>query len=118
MNDVASAKANQAATADVGEQNQASDRVSVENARQALKDAQRELEAQKKTNEEDLVRISSDLDSRERRLREDIAALEESQRQLRSGEQGRQAALDEATRVVKEKMGPNPDMWQAASRIR
>jgi myo-inositol catabolism protein IolS len=26
--------------------------------------------------------------------------------------------LDEATRVVKEKMGPNPDMWQAASRIR
>lgn len=26
--------------------------------------------------------------------------------------------LDDATRVVKEKMGPNPDMWQAASRIR
>ena len=26
--------------------------------------------------------------------------------------------LDEATRVVKEKMGKNPDMWQAASRIR
>ena len=26
--------------------------------------------------------------------------------------------LAEATRVVKEKMGANPDMWQAASRIR
>lgn len=26
--------------------------------------------------------------------------------------------LDDATNVVKEKMGPNPDMWQAASRIR
>jgi myo-inositol catabolism protein IolS len=26
--------------------------------------------------------------------------------------------LDEATRAVKEKMGPNPDMWQSASRIR
>ena len=26
--------------------------------------------------------------------------------------------LDEATRVVKQKMGPNPDMWQATSRIR
>jgi len=25
--------------------------------------------------------------------------------------------LDDATRVVKEKMGPNPDMWQATSRI-
>ncbi|MGR6319655.1 DUF881 domain-containing protein [Micromonospora soli] len=54
------------------------------------------------TREEDLVRISSDLDSRERRLRQDIAALEESQRQLRSGEQGRQAALDEATRRADE----------------
>lgn len=54
------------------------------------------------TREEDLVRISSDLDSRERRLRQDIAALEESQRQLRSGEQGRQAALEEATRRADE----------------
>ncbi|MCW3843081.1 DUF881 domain-containing protein [Micromonospora yasonensis] len=54
------------------------------------------------TREEDLVRISSDLDSRERRLRQDIEALEESQRQLRSGEQGRQAALDEATRRADE----------------
>jgi aryl-alcohol dehydrogenase-like predicted oxidoreductase len=26
--------------------------------------------------------------------------------------------LDQATQVVKEKMGKNPDMWQAASRIR
>ncbi|MGW5669589.1 DUF881 domain-containing protein [Micromonospora sp. NPDC003776] len=54
------------------------------------------------TREEDLVRISSDLDSRERRLRQDIEALEESQRQLRSGAQGRQAALDEATRRADE----------------
>ncbi|WP_143193884.1 DUF881 domain-containing protein [Micromonospora sp. CB01531] len=54
------------------------------------------------TREEDLVRISSDLDSRERRLRQDIAALEESQRQLRSGEQGRAAALEEATRRADE----------------
>ncbi|WP_405089489.1 DUF881 domain-containing protein [Micromonospora sp. NBC_01392] len=54
------------------------------------------------TREEDLVRISSDLDSRERRLRQDIEALEESQRQLRSGELGRQAALEEATRRADE----------------
>ncbi|WP_446214913.1 DUF881 domain-containing protein [Micromonospora sp. IBHARD004] len=54
------------------------------------------------TREEDLVRISSDLDSRERRLRQEIEALEESQRQLRSGEQGRQAALEEATRRADE----------------
>ncbi|MCW3818673.1 DUF881 domain-containing protein [Micromonospora sp. DR5-3] len=54
------------------------------------------------TREEDLVRISSDLDSRERRLRQDIAALEESQRQLRSGELGRAAALEEATRRADE----------------
>ncbi|WP_089154368.1 DUF881 domain-containing protein [Micromonospora sp. NBS 11-29] len=54
------------------------------------------------TREEDLVRISSDLDSRERRLRQDIEALEDSQRQLRSGELGRQAALEEATRRADE----------------
>ncbi|MER7892802.1 DUF881 domain-containing protein [Micromonospora sp. NPDC094482] len=54
------------------------------------------------TRQEDLVRILSDLDARENRLRQDIAALEESQRQLRSGEQGRQAALDEATRRADE----------------
>lgn len=50
------------------------------------------------TRQEDLVRIFSDLDSREKRLQQDIEALEESQRQLRSGEQGRQAALAEARR--------------------
>ncbi|MEU8300569.1 DUF881 domain-containing protein [Micromonospora sp. NPDC048909] len=54
------------------------------------------------TRQEDLVRILSDLDARENRLRQDIAALEDSQRQLRSGEQGRQAALDEATRRADE----------------
>lgn len=48
--------------------------------------------------QEDLVRILSDLEARERRLREDIASLEESQRQLTSGAEGRQAALQEATR--------------------
>ncbi|MEU8263954.1 DUF881 domain-containing protein [Micromonospora sp. NPDC048999] len=52
--------------------------------------------------EDDLVRISSDLDSRERRLRQEIATLEDSQRQLRSGELGQQAALEEATRRADE----------------
>ncbi|WBB53143.1 DUF881 domain-containing protein [Verrucosispora sp. WMMD573] len=52
--------------------------------------------------QEDLVRILYDLEAREIRLRQDIAALEESQRQLRSGEQGRQAALEEATRRADE----------------
>lgn len=54
------------------------------------------------TRQEDLVRIFSDLDSREKRLQQDIEALEESQRQLRSGEQGRQAALEEARRRADE----------------
>ncbi|MFJ6197925.1 DUF881 domain-containing protein [Micromonospora sp. NPDC092111] len=54
------------------------------------------------TRQEDLVRIFSDLDSREKRLQQDIEALEDSQRQLRSGEQGRQAALEEATRRADE----------------
>lgn len=52
--------------------------------------------------QEDLVRILSDLDAREDRLRQDIATLEESQRQLTSGTKGRQAALDEATRRADE----------------
>ncbi|NLU78676.1 DUF881 domain-containing protein [Micromonospora sp. HNM0581] len=52
--------------------------------------------------QEDLVRILYDLEAREIRLRQDIAALEESQRQLRSGEQGRQAALEEASRRADE----------------
>ncbi|MET8527873.1 DUF881 domain-containing protein [Micromonospora sp. NPDC005172] len=54
------------------------------------------------TRQEDLVRILSDLDARESRLQQDIRALEDSQRQLASGEQGRQAALDEATRRADE----------------
>ncbi|MEU8084052.1 DUF881 domain-containing protein [Micromonospora sp. NPDC049101] len=54
------------------------------------------------TRQEDLVRILSDLDARESRLQQDIRALEDSQRQLHSGEQGRQAALDEATRRANE----------------
>ncbi|MEV4543583.1 DUF881 domain-containing protein [Micromonospora echinaurantiaca] len=54
------------------------------------------------TRQEDLVRILYDLDSRTNRLRQDIESLEESQRQLQSGEQGRQAALEEATRRADE----------------
>ncbi|MEQ4300349.1 DUF881 domain-containing protein [Plantactinospora sp. B6F1] len=52
--------------------------------------------------QEDLVRILSDLEAQEERVRQDIAGLEESQRQLNSGAQGRQAALDEATRRADE----------------
>jgi uncharacterized protein YlxW (UPF0749 family) len=52
--------------------------------------------------QEDLVRILSDLESREERLREDIQALEDSQRQLTSGAEGRKAALEEATRRADE----------------
>lgn len=54
------------------------------------------------TRQEDLVRILSDLDARESRLRQDIAQLEESQRQLASGAQGREAALEEAARRADE----------------
>lgn len=52
--------------------------------------------------QEDLVRILYDLNSQEKRLRQDIAALEDSQRQLLSGEQGQQAALEEAARRADE----------------
>jgi uncharacterized protein YlxW (UPF0749 family) len=52
--------------------------------------------------QEDLVRILSDLQSREQRLQADIAQLEDSQRQLASGVQGGQAALEEATRRADE----------------
>ncbi|MGN9906695.1 DUF881 domain-containing protein [Phytohabitans sp. LJ34] len=52
--------------------------------------------------QEDLVRILSDLDAQEERLRDEIQDLEDSQRQLTSGAQGRQAALDEATRRADE----------------
>lgn len=54
------------------------------------------------TRQEDLVRILSDLESQKERLRQDIAGLEDSQRQLTSGAQGRQAALEEATRRADE----------------
>jgi uncharacterized protein YlxW (UPF0749 family) len=47
---------------------------------------------------EDLVRILSDLDARQERLRRELAELEESKRQLESGAQGREAALAEARR--------------------
>jgi uncharacterized protein YlxW (UPF0749 family) len=52
--------------------------------------------------QEDLVRILSDLESREQRLSQEIGRLEDSQRQLSSGVQGRQAALEEATRRADE----------------
>jgi uncharacterized protein YlxW (UPF0749 family) len=52
--------------------------------------------------QEDLVRILSDLEAREERLRDEIQDLEDSQRQLTSGAEGRQAALDEATRRADE----------------
>lgn len=52
--------------------------------------------------QEDLVRILSDLEAREERLRQEIAELEESQRQLTSGAQGRAAALAEASRRADE----------------
>jgi uncharacterized protein YlxW (UPF0749 family) len=51
---------------------------------------------------EDLVRILSDLDARQDRLRSEIATLEDSQRQLASGAQGREAALAEARRRADE----------------
>jgi uncharacterized protein YlxW (UPF0749 family) len=47
---------------------------------------------------EDLVRILSDLDAREERLRRELADLDESRRQLESGVQGREAALADARR--------------------
>jgi uncharacterized protein YlxW (UPF0749 family) len=51
---------------------------------------------------EDLVRILSDLEAREERLRTEIAGLEASQRELASGASGRQAALEEARRRADE----------------
>ncbi|HLL67491.1 MAG TPA: DUF881 domain-containing protein [Micromonosporaceae bacterium] len=51
---------------------------------------------------EDLVRILSDLDSRQERLRQEIADLEDTRRQLASGAQGREAALAEAQRRADE----------------
>lgn len=51
---------------------------------------------------EDLRRIWSDLQAREDRLRQEIAELEESQRQLARGAEGRAAALEEARRLADE----------------
>ncbi|MEH1124235.1 DUF881 domain-containing protein [Micromonospora sp. CPCC 206061] len=52
--------------------------------------------------QEDLVRILADLEAREQRLRQEISGLEDSQRQLTSGVEGRQAALEEAGRRADE----------------
>jgi uncharacterized protein YlxW (UPF0749 family) len=52
--------------------------------------------------QEDLVRILSDLDSRDSRLQSEISGLETSQRQLTSGVAGRQAALTEADKRADE----------------
>ena len=48
--------------------------------------------------QEDLVQILDDLDNRNDRLRAEVAALEQAQRQLTSGSGRAQAALDEARR--------------------
>lgn len=52
--------------------------------------------------QEDLVRILSDLDSREGRLRQDIADLERIHSELTTAGQSREAALEEATRRADE----------------
>jgi uncharacterized protein YlxW (UPF0749 family) len=52
--------------------------------------------------QEDLVRILSDLEARDQRLQAEITALEQSQRQLTSGVQGRQAAVAEAQKRANE----------------
>jgi multidrug efflux pump subunit AcrA (membrane-fusion protein) len=55
IKDVAAARASQAAAEQVSEQNGVSDKVSLENARQSLKDAQAQFDAQKASTEKDLV---------------------------------------------------------------
>jgi uncharacterized protein YlxW (UPF0749 family) len=52
--------------------------------------------------QEDLVRILSDLEARDQRLQAEITTLEQSQRQLTSGVEGRQAALAEADKRADE----------------
>jgi uncharacterized protein YlxW (UPF0749 family) len=52
--------------------------------------------------QEDLVRILSDLEARDTRLQAEIATLEQSQRQLTSGVEGRQAALADAEKRADE----------------
>ncbi|MFC7546678.1 DUF881 domain-containing protein [Plantactinospora sp. GCM10030261] len=54
------------------------------------------------TRQEDLVRILSDLEAQQQRLQQDVTELEDSQRQLTSGAEGRQAALEEATQRADE----------------
>ena len=51
---------------------------------------------------DDLVRILSDLDARRDRLSTEIASLQDTVRQLNSGAQGRQAALDAAAKRADE----------------
>ena len=51
---------------------------------------------------EDLVRILSDLDARKDRLNTDISNLQDTQRQLESGAQGREAAIADAARRADE----------------
>jgi uncharacterized protein YlxW (UPF0749 family) len=52
--------------------------------------------------QDDLVRILSDLNAREQRLRVEIEMLEQTRGQLASGAQGREAALTEARRRADE----------------
>jgi uncharacterized protein YlxW (UPF0749 family) len=52
--------------------------------------------------EDDLVRLQSDLQGQEDRLQREISSLEDSQRQLQSGAQGRAAALEEASKRADE----------------
>jgi uncharacterized protein YlxW (UPF0749 family) len=52
--------------------------------------------------QEDLVRILSDLEARDQRLQAEINTLEQSQRSLTSGVEGRQAALAEAEKRADE----------------
>lgn len=52
--------------------------------------------------QEDLVSILDDLDSREDRLRDEIASLEDSRAELASGDDKTQAALDEAQNRTEE----------------
>jgi uncharacterized protein YlxW (UPF0749 family) len=52
--------------------------------------------------QEDLVRILSDLEARDQRLQTEITELEQSQRRLTSGVEGRQAALADAEKRAQE----------------
>lgn len=52
--------------------------------------------------QDDLVRILSDLNNREQRLRAEIATLEDTLRRLGAGAEGREAALEQARRRADE----------------